>query len=123
METALKEPETTLKEPETTPRKLRKTKVKSPVMVLVGSRLRQRREIIHWNQRDVALAIGVSEDTYGDWERGLNVMPCIYLPALSNALRCPIGEFFGESAEIGQSFDQERVLQAVVRSYQPEKPG
>jgi transcriptional regulator with XRE-family HTH domain len=56
---------------------------------IVGRKLKQAREALKLSQAEAAERIGVTQEAYGAWERGVRLMPTNYLPELQRALNQP----------------------------------
>jgi DNA-binding XRE family transcriptional regulator len=82
---------------------------------IVGTRLKQARETLRISQVEAAERIGVTNEAYGAWERGVRLMPTNYLPELERALKHPPLWFLGMGNWQGLS-DEELVLVGLFRS-------
>ena len=80
------------------PRRGRSSVAFNPIDVHVGSRVRQRRLVLHVTQEGLADGLGVSFQQVQKYERGVNRISASRLLALSAMLDVPI-QFFYEDAD------------------------
>jgi transcriptional regulator with XRE-family HTH domain len=77
-----------------------------PVDVAVGARIRLFRKLRGLSQQSLAEAAGVTFQQIQKYERGANRVSASMLARIAAALRTPIAELFGESANSGGAIDE-----------------
>ena len=80
----------------------------------IGRRLKAAREDLRLSQAEAAERIGVTDEAYGSWERGVRLMPTNYVPELERAFQRPALWFLDLGDWAGLS-DQELLLVQLFR--------
>jgi transcriptional regulator with XRE-family HTH domain len=72
---------------------------------LMGQRIREARERLGMTQDELAALIGRGRDTVSHYEIGDRAIVVTELPALAQALKVPIGYFFGQDDPDNEALD------------------
>lgn len=81
-----------------TTRKAKKKKAQAATIhKQIGARIREKREAANLKQKDLGVAIGVSEGQVSRYEKGETKITNATLIAIAHKLKCPVADLFGEA--------------------------
>lgn len=78
-----------------------------PIDVMVGGRLRMRRNLVGMSQEDLGTALGLTFQQVQKYERGINRMGSSRLFQISKILSVPVSYFFEDAAKLAEMDAQE----------------
>lgn len=90
--------------------------------MMIGKKLREAREEMGLEQKDIAQELGIGESAYGHIESGRSSIKAEYLIQLPKIFNKPLSWFVGENVELTNLTTNEQYLLELYRALPDEGP-